>query len=64
MNSQLMVVFANKNKRSEIVLENSEYTVNFYIDEIWKHSSKSRVYNEALRLAETFTATKQQLLNE
>jgi hypothetical protein len=50
----LMAVYDYNGKKSEVIREGTEYTVNFYSGDTWTHSTKFKVYGEALSVAEHY----------
>jgi hypothetical protein len=54
---QLIAIYDHHGKRSEVVLKEGVYSVNFYVGDTWKHSTDFKTHSEAVRVAEQYAQT-------
>ena len=54
---QIMAIYDYHGKRSEVIQEGTEFIVNFYMSNVWKHATTFRSHSEAVRVAEQYAAT-------
>jgi hypothetical protein len=54
---QIIAIYDYHGKRSEVLLKEGVYEVNFYVGDTWKHSTSFKNHMEAVRVAEQYSQT-------